>query len=122
MTPERARLLDTALSEFAVTARVLVIDGMKFYHREPVEKLAQALQALRAHDASHAAGQAQVGETVEIRAGVYQNGPGIYSVMGVRYEDGQICVTPSANLIATITARVPLPVVPVIVAEVEESR
>ena len=58
------------------------------------------------------------GEMVEVRAGVYKNGPNIYSVMGMRFEDGQIVVTESDNLIATITARIPRPVVPEVVAEV----
>ena len=109
MTPTRA----AALEAMAEAARVMMAewDGEGMAVMSDVRAAIFALSSLPAEPEPE-------GEMVEVRAGVYKNGPNIYSVMGMRFEDGQIVVTESDNLIATITARIPRPVVPEVVAEV----
>ena len=110
MTPTRAAALEAAVASM----RDWCITPLKHRTHGMHVRMCDMLDAL---DNIPAEPEPE-GEMVEVRAGVYKNGPNIYSVMGMRFEDGQIVVTESDNLIATITARIPRPVVPEVVAEV----
>ncbi len=137
MSPERERL---RLLE-AVTAAAGHVTNM--VAAAPFEVrlgiLGAALSALRAHDASTASGQAQVGETVERKivqvSTAFDRGDG-FGENGSSYHPAMVTTALCSDGTLwwkhhhespwvqhqPIPARVPLPVVPVIAADVEESR
>jgi hypothetical protein len=112
MTPERERLLEAVaeaaghMANMAAAAPIGVRLGI----------LGAAIAALRAHDATPPV----VGETVEVQGHVvWCDVTSRWEVIG--FMGGKPPATNSLwRHIATITARVPLPVVPVIPATVEE--
>lgn len=108
MTPERVRLLE-AVAKVAEGA-LAEWDKDAIMHVSP---LRDALSALRAHDAAAPV----VGETVEVRAEVWRMQSGRIAVCEAGY---RISGSSNDRFLATITARVPLPSVPVIPATVEE--
>lgn len=112
MTPERERLLD-AVAEAAEKWRVA--DPMSCGDEE--RAICDSLSALRAHDAAPQV----VGETVEVRANVWRNSKtGAMCAVLQEDDDPEEYDNEGWALIATITARVPLPVVPTLPATVEE--
>lgn len=139
MTPERERLLE-AQAAMARAFHTLCLTTTERAPRETPEHFAERqgaqlldrmrslpeadrnaiIATLRAHDAASPA--QQVGETVEVRGNVWRNRHnGKLDIVDAETDD----VTDNTEhwqFLATITARVPLPVVPVIVADVEESR
>lgn len=119
MTPERARLLEAVAEAAEILENGTYVirgrtpeDADTYAHElEHIRHLMECTAALRAHDAAPQV----VEETVEVRADVFRLRDGTYEVREHNY-----ILLPHPLHIATITARVPLPVVPVIPATVEE--
>lgn len=104
---ERERLLEAVVEAARETVRE--IGG--------TDGLFEALRELRHFDAHQP--QPAAGETVEVRAYVRpSNDGGAYIVSGMGALDGRWIEPAPGSAYAILTARVPLPTVPTIVAEV----
>ena len=115
-TPTRLALLE-AVAEAAALWRNPANTGHSYILA--VAALTRAVDALRTHDAAQPAAEV-AGEWIEITAYVrLDDTRRAYIVSGMGALSGRWQEKPTGNTIATITARVPLPSIPVIAADVE---